>query len=132
HARPRCWLGPGMVIDPKVLVKELAVMRARGVLDEGRVLVSDRAHLVLPQHFLVDGLRERGPGAIGTTKRGIGPCYQDKAARRGVRVIDLADPAAFRARIAANLEQWRPVIEALGGETPSALQIADEYLAMAG
>lgn len=131
HARPRCWLGPGMVIDPKVLVKELAVMRARGVLDDGRVLVSDRAHLVLPQHVLVDGLRERGPKAIGTTKRGIGPCYEDKAARRGVRVIDLADPAAFRARIAENLEQWRPVIEALGGEPPSAVQVADEYLAMA-
>ncbi len=131
HPRPRCWLGPGMVIDPAVLVKELAVMRARGVLDDRRVLVSDRAHLVLPQHFLVDALRERGPSAIGTTKRGIGPCYQDKAARRGVRVIDLADAATLRARVAENLEQWRPVIEALGGETPSAIQIADEYLAMA-
>ncbi len=131
HARPRCWLGPGMVIDPAVLVKELAVLRARGVLEEGRVLVSDRAHLVLPQHFLVDSLREEGPNAIGTTKRGIGPCYQDKAARRGLRAIDLADPSGFRARIAENLEQWRPVIEALGGETPSAVQIADEYLALA-
>ena len=92
HARPRCWLGTGMVIDPRVLVDELAVMRARGVLDDARVLVSDRAQLVLPQHFLVDALREQGPSAIGTTKRGIGPAYQDRAARRGLRMIDWPIP----------------------------------------
>ncbi len=86
HARPRCWLGTGMVIDPRVLVDELAVMRARGVLDDARVLVSDRAQLVLPQHFLVDALREQGPSAIGTTKRGIGPSVS--GSRRSPRAAD--------------------------------------------
>lgn len=132
HERPRCLLGPGMVIDPKVLVEELEIMRGRGLLPPGRVLISETAHLVLPQHFVVDGLRERGPNAIGTTKRGIGPCYQDRAARRGLRMVDLADPDEFRRRLAANLEAWRPVIVALGGEPPHATQVAEEYLALAG
>ena len=131
HARPRCLLGPGMVIDPKVLVEELEVMRARDLLSEGRVLISGSAHLVLPQHFVVDGLREQGVDAIGTTKRGIGPCYQDRAARRGIRVIDLADPVELKRKVAANLEAWRPVIEALGGEPPNALEVADRLLSMA-
>jgi adenylosuccinate synthase len=131
HERPRCLLGPGMVIDPNVLRDELAVMRERGLLPAGRVLVSDRAHLVLPQHVLVDGLRERGPGSIGTTKRGIGPCYQDRAARRGIRVVDLADPDELRRKIAANLEGWRPTIEALGGEPPSAVEVAEQCLRLA-
>jgi adenylosuccinate synthase len=126
HERPRCLLGLGMVIDLKVLIAELAIMRQRGVLSDGRVLVSDRAHLVLPHHMLVDALREQGPQPIGTTKRGIGPCYQDRAARRGVRVADLADRATFRKRVEDSVEGWRPVIEALGGQTPSAAQIADE------
>ncbi|MCA9608375.1 MAG: adenylosuccinate synthase, partial [Myxococcales bacterium] len=131
HPRPRCLLGPGMVIDPKVLVKELEEMRGRGLLPDGRVIISENAHLVLPQHFLVDGLREKGPNPIGTTKRGIGPCYQDRAARRGIRAIDLADPVGFREKFVANLEAWRPVIEAAGDEVPDAGAIADEYLALA-
>ncbi len=131
HQRPRCVLGAGVVIDPKVLVDELEQMRARGLLSDGRVLISESAHLVLPQHFVVDGLRERGPRAIGTTKRGIGPCYQDRAARRGLRVGDLAHPAAFREKLAANLAGWKPSIEAMGGELPDPAMVADEYLALA-
>jgi len=131
HKGPRCVLGAGVVIDPKVLVKELDEMRGRGLLPEGRVLISESAHLVLPQHFLIDGLRERGPGAIGTTKRGIGPCYQDRAARRGVRMGDLAHPTEFREKIARNLAAWRPTIEAMGAEVPDAATVADEYLALA-
>ena len=131
HARPRLVLGPGVVIDPQVLVRELSAMRARGLLREGRVLVAETAHLVLPWHFLVDGLRERGPAAIGTTKRGIGPCYQDRAARRGVRVADLRDEAGLRAKMAASLEGWAPVIAAFGAELPDASAAAGEYLALA-
>ncbi|MCC6872938.1 MAG: adenylosuccinate synthase [Sandaracinaceae bacterium] len=131
HARPRLVLGPGVVIDPQVLVRELSAMRARGLLREGRVLVAETAHLVLPWHFLVDGLRERGPAAIGTTKRGIGPCYQDRAARRGVRVADLRDEAGLRAKMAASLEGWAPVIAAFGAELPDASAAAAEYLALA-
>src|SRR5690606_13476585 len=120
HARPRCLLGAGMVNDPALLVQELAVMRSRGLLTDvwtrravmrsrglltdGGVRIAEESHIVLPQHKLVDALRERGPGAIGTTLRGIGPCYEDRAARRGVRALDLADPDRLRARIADNLE----------------------------
>ncbi|MCB9591222.1 MAG: adenylosuccinate synthase [Sandaracinaceae bacterium] len=131
HSRPRCLLGAGMVIDPKVLAKELEVMSARGLLPEGRMVISENAHLVLPQHFLVDGIREAGPNPIGTTKRGIGPCYQDRAARRGLRAGDLRDPDGFRAKLADNLEGWRPVIEAAGAEMPDPEAIAAEYLALA-
>jgi adenylosuccinate synthase len=131
HAKTRCLLGAGMVIDPAVLVEELAVIRERGLLSEGRVIVSDAAHLVLPQHKLVDALRERGPRAIGTTQRGIGPCYEDRAARRGVRALDLADRASLQAKVEANLEGWRPVIEALGGDTPNAGPIVEGLLAAA-
>jgi adenylosuccinate synthase len=128
HPRPRLVLGPGMAIDPKVLVKELSVLEQRGLLTEGRVLISDRAHLVLSYHAAIDALRERGPGAIGTTKRGIGPCYEDRAARRGLRAGDLSNVAGFREKVAAALEAWRPTIEALGGEPPNTVQVADEYL----
>lgn len=128
HQRPRCFLGAGTVIDPGVLRDELAVMRGRGLLPDGRMLISERAHLVLPQHMLVDALREQGPRSIGTTKRGIGPCYQDRAARLGLRMVDLADADEFRRKVAANLESWRPTIEALGGEVPSAEQVSDRCL----
>ncbi len=130
HPRPRCLLGPGMVIDPKVLVRELDELRARGLLPAGRMIVSENAHLVLPQHFLADGLRERGPNPIGTTKRGIGPCYQDRAARRGLRAVDLTDPRGFREKLAANLEAWRPILEAGGAEVPDSDAISQEYLSL--
>src|SRR3954468_15390523 len=90
----RCVMAQGMVVDPGVLVGEIDALEARGHSTGGRLFVSDRAHLILPYHPLIDGLREGAASSaerIGTTKRGIGPCYEDKAARRGVRVGDLAD-----------------------------------------
>jgi adenylosuccinate synthase len=90
--------------------------------------VSQRAHVVLPHHKLIDELREkRSGGAIGTTKRGIGPCYEDKVARRGIRMGDLLDPERLEAKLSANLECWRPVAEDLGGRLPTAEMIAAEY-----
>ncbi|UJR80937.1 adenylosuccinate synthase [Sandaracinus amylolyticus] len=127
HAKAKCVLGPGVVIDPEVLVQEIATLRARGLFGEGRLLISDRAHVVMPHHATIDTLRENGPGAIGTTKRGIGPAYEDKAGRRGIRMADLLDPARFRERLEANLESWRPVIVALGGEVPSIDEIVKRY-----
>jgi adenylosuccinate synthase len=119
HAQACCVLGPGVVIDPEVLVGEIATLRARGLLADGKLLVSERAHVVLPHHGIIDSLREAGPGAIGTTKRGIGPAYEDKAARRGLRISELIEPARLRERLIANLAAWAPTIEALGGATPS-------------
>src|SRR4051794_22821559 len=90
----RCVMAQGMVIDPGVLVAEIDALEGRGHNTSGRLFVSDRAHVILGYHVLVDGLRESSAAAgnkIGTTKRGIGPCYEDKAARRGLRMGDLRD-----------------------------------------
>jgi adenylosuccinate synthase len=95
-------IGPGVVVDPRVLVKELDEIQAQGVLrDPSRVRVSGRAHVILDWHIALDKARDeaRRESAIGTTGRGIGPAYEDKVARRGVRVADLLDPAALRAAI---------------------------------
>ncbi|HEY4240807.1 MAG TPA: adenylosuccinate synthase [Kofleriaceae bacterium] len=136
HPGKHCVLGDGMVIDPHVLLEELAACQARGLLQNGELLVGLGAHVILPYHKLVDGLREdRGAKtgtAIGTTRRGIGPAYEAKAARRGVRVRDLAKPERLRAIVAANLDELVPVIEHLGGTAPSASEVArwiDEALA---
>ena len=91
--------------------------------------MSQRAHVVLPHHKLIDELREKkSNSAIGTTKRGIGPCYEDKVARRGVRMGDLLDAERLRGKLDANLECWRPVAEDLGGTLPTADEIAKQYV----
>jgi adenylosuccinate synthase len=130
HEGLMCVIGQGTVIDPEVVVRELEWLRERGLLSPDRLLISDRAHLVLPQHKVVDGLREKGNGAIGTTKRGIGPAYQDKAARRGVRMGDLLKPEALRARVEANLEGWKPQIAYMGGELPDVGKAVEHFLAL--
>ncbi|UCH29233.1 MAG: adenylosuccinate synthase [Myxococcales bacterium] len=128
HEQTRCVVGQGTVIDPAVFLKEIEALDERGVSTEGRLLVSQRAHVVLPHHKLIDELREnKSGGAIGTTKRGIGPCYEDKVARRGVRMGDLLDAARLKSKLDANLECWRAVAEDLGGNLPSAQEIAAQY-----
>ncbi len=131
HQKTRCVVGQGTVIDPAVFLKEIEALNERGVSTEGRLLVSQRAHVVLPHHKLIDELREKkSGGAIGTTKRGIGPCYEDKVARRGIRMGDLLDAARLESKLRANLECWRPVAEDLGGTLPSAQEIATQYAAL--
>ena len=131
HERTKCVVGQGTVIDPAVFVKEIEALSARGVTTAGRLLVSQRAHVVLPHHKLIDGLREKKSNeAIGTTKRGIGPCYEDKVARRGIRMGDLLDVETLQRKLDANLECWRPVAEDLGGTLPSAEDIAAQYAAL--
>lgn len=118
----RCVMAQGMVVDPGVLVGEIDALEARGHTTAGRLFVSDRAHLILPFHPQIDALRETaaGDGArLGTTKRGIGPCYEDKAARRGARLGDLRDLKRLATLIARSLEAWRPTLHALGGEPPT-------------
>ena len=132
--RARCVMAQGMVIDAGVLVGEIDALAARGYSTEGRLFVSDRAHLILPYHVQLDGLREAqaSSGArIGTTKRGIGPCYEDKAARRGVRVGDLRDLSRVEALVQKALEAWAPTLKALGGEMPSAKAIVAELAPLA-
>ena len=86
-------IGNGLVIDPEVLVKELTGLDDLGV-QKGELRISDRAHVIMPYHKVIDGLEEEKKGALaaGTTRRGIGPCYSDKASRFGIRICDLIDP----------------------------------------
>lgn len=118
-----CIMGQGMVIDPLVLAAELAALRARGIPFDKRLDLSERAHVILPYHIEVDGLTEGATSKIGTTKKGIGPCYEDKAGRRGLRICDLRDRALAVEKIQAALAHWRPIAHALGGTVPSAEQV---------
>lgn len=115
HANKRCLLGNGVVLDVVQFFEELDALRARGVDVEGRVGVSSRAHLLLPYHRTLDQVRE-GAGAtqIGTTGRGIGPAYEDKAGRRGVRVADLANAERLRERVQTGLERAAAALSDLG------------------
>src|SRR5438874_11446837 len=94
HAGVTCVIGNGVVVDPKALLAEVDELIAAGIDVGNRIVISDKAHLILPYHRDLDLLSEarRGERKIGTTSRGIGPAYEDKIARRGIRVGDLADP----------------------------------------
>src|SRR3954462_454983 len=100
-----CVIGNGVVVDPKVLCEEIDGLRAQG-LDISGLRISANAHLIMPYHRLLDEAREARLGKleIGTTRRGIGPCYEDKAARLGIRVQDLLDEKILRKKIYAALE----------------------------
>lgn len=117
RAGKRCVIGNGVVVDPMALTGEIRHLEERGTETRGRLYVSDRAHVVFPYHRRLDEYREaRTQGTksnIGTTKRGIGPAYGDKAARIGLRVGDLLDPA-FGDLLAARLEEKNAVLDALG------------------
>ncbi len=107
HPHPRCLIGNGVVIDLARLRDEVARLEARGVEVGARLGVSPSAHLILPYHAAVEAAAERGPGAIGTTGRGIGFAYRDKAARTGIRLLDLFDRDTFVARADRTLARLR-------------------------
>src|SRR3989440_1726572 len=106
-----CLIGNGVVIDPKVIVDEISDLNARGV-DVGGLRISANAHLIMPYHRLLDqeGEARLGKLQIGTTKRGIGPCYADKASRLGIRVQDLLDEKILRQKIYAAIEPKRQLL----------------------
>jgi adenylosuccinate synthase len=106
HPGKKCVIGNGVVVAPDALVLEMDSLSARGVGFAGRLFLSELAHIIMPYHVALDLAREerRGADAIGTTGRGIGPAYEDKVARTGIRAGDLLDPSAFRARLSAALE----------------------------
>jgi len=110
HPGTKCVLGDGMVVDPYTLLEEIAACRERGLLANDELLISDQAHVILPYHRELEALREVGKHAIGTTRRGIGPAYEAKAARRGVRMRDLARPERLRELVDQNMEELRPLI----------------------
>jgi adenylosuccinate synthase len=120
-------IGNGLVIDPEVLLKELEGLKELGV-KTGKLVISDRAHLIMPYHKILDGLEEeaKGANAAGTTRRGIGPCYADKASRFGIRFCDLLDEAELERKLTAAYPSKKAYIEALGGKLDIPL---DEMLA---
>ena len=123
-------IGNGVVVDPGVLVKEMALLEAEGI-SCSRLLISCDAHVIMPYHKVLDGAEEKrlGENQIGTTKRGIGPCYQDKAARRGIRIQDLMDEKIFRLKVETALAQKNPLLSKVYGlQTFTVEEICDEYL----
>jgi adenylosuccinate synthase len=126
HPGVLCVIGNGVVVDPQALFAEVEELRKNGIDVDDRIIISDKAHLILPYHRDLDLLSEarRGERKIGTTSRGIGPAYEDKIARRGIRVGDLADAAALEQEVRDNVTarnrlvqdstmDWRPVFEQL-------------------
>src|SRR5437588_9289502 len=117
HPGKKCIIGNGVVVDPEALMDEVDVLRSRGLLaDPAQLVVSENAHVILPYHKRIDAGREKKE-AIGTTGRGIGPCYEDKVARRGIRVRTLRKPALLEDRLRQRLAEANAQIAALGGET---------------
>jgi adenylosuccinate synthase len=130
HPGTRNLIGNGVVVDPRVLLAELAMLEGRGI-DTTNLLVSGNAHLILPYHQQLDALAERhlGRNKLGTTKRGIGPAYADKAARVGLRVQDLLDPKIFREKLDVVLKEKNAILAKVYRRLPvSAADIAAEYL----
>jgi len=123
HPGKVCVMGPGMVVDPAALLGEIDALRARGYLkDDAWLRLSEQAHLIMPYHQAIDRARERlrGAGKIGTTGRGIGPAYEDKIARTGIRVAELLDEVGCREALERALEEKNGYLKAMLGEAPVA------------
>jgi adenylosuccinate synthase len=129
HPRITCVIGNGLVVDPQALFSEVDELTAAGVDAERRLFVSDKAHVILPYHRDLDLLSEarRGERKIGTTSRGIGPAYEDKIARRGIRVGDLANPATLEQNVRDNVLARNRLVQ---DSTMDWQQVLDQVLAL--
>ena len=126
-------IGNGCVVDPSVLIEEMEMLLARGV-DPSRLRLSANAHLIMPYHRKLDAVKERflGRHQIGTTKRGIGPAYEDKFSRQGIRVQDLFDPKIFRDKLDVAVKDKNRILTKVYNQLPvDAAEIAEEYLSYA-
>ncbi len=114
HEDAACIIGPGVVVDPFVLLEEMSVLQSKGMSCD-HIYISDRAHLIMPYHILIDTLEEERAGEhkIGTTKRGIGPCYADKYARQGFRVHELLDFEQFKRKLKIILDKKNELLTKL-------------------
>lgn len=124
-----CVIGNGVVIDPIALVKEIEGLRSQGIKVDKNLLISESAHLVMPYHRAIDEGRERikGKNKIGTTKRGIGPAYGDKAARVGMRVADLMRPEIFEKKLRLRIKENNLVLKSFGEKPLSFEKVLKEY-----
>lgn len=129
HEGKHCIIGNGVVVDPGVLIKEMNQLDSRGV-NTSNLYISDRAHVIMPYHILLDELQEdfRGSLSIGTTRRGIGPCYADKIDRFGIRMCDLLEKDILAEKIVENLKLKNLILEKVYGHAPlNADEIIEEY-----
>ncbi len=130
-----CLIGNGMVVDPAVLLKEFDNLSNNGIdVGPDKLKVSEKAHIIMPYHKAIDLAREKmkGDKKIGTTGRGIGPCYEDKATRRGIRFVDLLDPEVFREKVNIILEEKNFYLKRyLSAETLDPDSMTDQYLGYA-
>ncbi|UFS72761.1 adenylosuccinate synthase [Geomonas sp. RF6] len=135
HAGKRCVIGNGVVLDPEVFIREITNLKAAGYLkDDSALILSESLHLIMPYHKRIDLAREAKSGhkKIGTTGRGIGPAYEDKTGRRGIRLMDLLDPKAFARKLKDALEEKNLILEHLLGDKPFTFEeIYDEYMVYA-
>jgi adenylosuccinate synthase len=131
HEGKRCVIGNGVVLDPKVFLQEIEGLKKKGYLKDDAQLVVDRnVHIIMPYHKAIDIAREKTSGdrKIGTTGRGIGPTYEDKIGRRGIRLIDLVNPQTFARKVKEQLPEKNFILEKLLGEAPlSEEAILEEY-----
>jgi adenylosuccinate synthase len=117
HENITCVIGNGVVIDPVALMGEIAQLQQAGISITGRLLVSHNAHLIMPYHKLLDTIRERTSEKIGTTGRGIGPAYIDKAMRTGIRIVDLLDRDELARKLTTNINEKNQILTKIYGES---------------
>ncbi len=131
HAEKLCVIGNGVVVDPEVLIDEIRALKAQGHLaNDEQLRISEQAHVIMPYHKLIDQARERlrGEGMIGTTGRGIGPAYEDKVARVGIRFVDLLEEDTFREKLERNIQEKNFYLRAILKEKALDFeQIHDSY-----
>jgi len=131
HPGKRCIIGNGVVLDPEVFIREITNLKASGrIADDASLLLSESLHIIMPYHKRIDIAREAKSGEkkIGTTGRGIGPAYEDKIGRRGIRLMDLVDSEIFSRKLRENLEEKNFILEKLLGEKPFTFEeIYNEY-----
>ncbi|MFA8343107.1 MAG: adenylosuccinate synthase [Rhodothermaceae bacterium] len=127
-----CVIGNGVVIDPKALLEEIEFLENHGIKTEGRLFISQNAHLIMPYHKLLDSLNEQSKSdsnKIGTTGRGIGPCYYDKYSRKGIRISDLLDKEELERKIRDNVNEKNDLIKKVfGHQELNVDEIVEEYL----
>lgn len=129
HKGKICVIGNGVVVDPKALLEEIATLESKGIKIGTRLLISADAHVIFPYHRKLDELREaKKKKKIGTTKRGIGPCYADKVARLGIRFVDLLNEKVFKDKLNENLDEKNPIFSKIYNvEGYSFDELCEEY-----
>ncbi len=135
HKRKKCVIGNGVVIDPEALIAEMDSLGEKGIRIDNNLLISKNAHMIMPYHKALERENEIGKGCnkIGTTGMGIGPAYTDKAARQGIRMMDLLTPAVFREKLSTNLVMINFILEKFYKRPPlHADEIYDKYMVYAG